>query len=380
MSTKHTRYHRNMQARAAAIAIVASWATWLAACGPQRSAVPPSEATAETAGPGETATPTPAPTPQTSALGDLEKYDRELAAMDREFAAIPADIHDRDWVKKKLAHMNRLDQFWRTKWAPDAFADPARAALMDEYRVRLLAVDRRNVRDLKELLTAYTWFSPRVFGHETENDAWTIVQHADHDVAFQERVLADLESLVAAGDATKSNYAYLHDRVSHARNRPQRYGTQGDCEGHVWKPFALEDPDKLDEYRAAMGLGPMDAYQKSVSLAWLSEFGKIVELLNEAKAASEKKDYAGCVTLATRVTGMTTVEPVVAAALMQAAMCSAASGDRDKAFEYLTKAVESDLHTLNGFTIDKFLTVEVFRALHSDPRWDELVAKLRSRL
>ena len=57
---------------------------------------------------------------------------------------------------------------------------------------------------------------------------------------------------IAAEDGTvNSNYGYLFDRIAVAENRPQRYGTQGECRSPGrWEPNTLEYPDRVDALRA----------------------------------------------------------------------------------------------------------------------------------
>ena len=42
---------------------------------------------------------------------------------------------------------------------------------------------------------------------------------------------------------------------------PQRYGTQGRCTDGEWGPDELEDPDRVDEWRADVGLDPLAEYK-----------------------------------------------------------------------------------------------------------------------
>lgn len=89
-----------------------------------------------------------------------------------------------------------------------------------------------------------------------------LVQHADHDTAFQTNVLTMLTSLVGRKETSPTNYAYLYDRVAVNSNRPQRYGTQGRCTGSgIWEARPTEDPGHLDERRAAVGLEPQAEYR-----------------------------------------------------------------------------------------------------------------------
>jgi hypothetical protein len=91
------------------------------------------------------------------------------------------------------------------------------------------------------------------------------VQHSDHDPAFQRECLELLGEAVDAGEADASNLAYLTDRVLRAEGRPQRYGTQfGPGPDGGFEPQPLEDPDRVDERRASVGLGPLEEYARTI--------------------------------------------------------------------------------------------------------------------
>ncbi len=84
---------------------------------------------------------------------------------------------------------------------------------------------------------------------------------ADRDRPFQRHVLTLLEPLVAAGETSRSNYAYLYDRIAVGENRPQRYGSQGRCVAQgVWAPNDLEDPDRVQALRDENDLGSLAEY------------------------------------------------------------------------------------------------------------------------
>ena len=138
-----------------------------------------------------------------------------------------------------------------------------------QFSSRLRAVDEENTNDLKELLQIYTWFKISEFGKTADSNAWLITQHADHDVFFQKSVLAKLSHLWPLNETNPSNYAYLFDRVAAswhdpAKRIPQRYGTQGFCMGKgLWRPLPIEQPEKVDERRAMVGLPPLREYIES---------------------------------------------------------------------------------------------------------------------
>jgi hypothetical protein len=123
-------------------------------------------------------------------------------------------------------------------------------------------IDHDNTAWLKEQLARIGWFDSRQYGWTADITAWLMVQHADDEVDFQERVLATLKRLVREGGTNLSNYAYLYDRVAVNRRRPQAYGTQGRCVGDEWQPRTIERPEELDSRRAQIGLEPEDEYRK----------------------------------------------------------------------------------------------------------------------
>lgn len=178
----------------------------------------------------------------------------------------PPNRHDKTWVIEKLQHMVDVDQLVRkalenpkvASWPPEA-----RRHFQEKLIARMKEVDRANTAELRELLKIYRWFTVSEFGKEGDGLAWLLVQHADHDVAFQQEVLAVLTELHEKGETRPSSYAYLWDRVAANTGRKQRYGTQGRCTGPgVWEPFEVEDPANLEKLRASVGLQPMHAYRE----------------------------------------------------------------------------------------------------------------------
>jgi hypothetical protein len=123
------------------------------------------------------------------------------------------------------------------------------------------AMLRRNSDWLKAVLARIGWFDISRYDAEASQAAWLIVQHSDHDRAWQERVLADLGPRVARGDMQRNYYAYLVDRVAVGAGRPQTYGTQGRCQGPGnLQLFEVIDREGLDRRRAEMGLESIADY------------------------------------------------------------------------------------------------------------------------
>ncbi len=193
---------------------------------------------------------------------DLQSYDESVSKMERELAPGPADPGNKEWVRKKLALMTRVDQFMRNHVEmpfQHKYSKSEEEYFWSQFGPRWQKIDSSNTLALKELLKTYAWIKISEFGVEADDNAWLLVQHADLDVPFQKQVLSILEKLYPIGETNPRNYAYLYDRVARAENRPQRFGTQGQCvsPGH-WEPFTSEDPGTVEQRRKDMGLSTLD--------------------------------------------------------------------------------------------------------------------------
>jgi hypothetical protein len=201
---------------------------------------------------------------------DLAEYDAAIETMKAAFSSTPEDAASKDWIAKKLQHMVDIDQHMR-KAAMSIpherqYTEAEQKYFWSQFMNRFLDLDRQNTADLKSLLKTHSWFTISKFGKKCDNNAWLLVQHADHDPDFQKEILTKLEKLYLTGETRPQNYAYLFDRVAlsssdPSKRQPQRYGTQGHCVAPgKWEPFPIEDEANVDTRRAEVGLPPLAAY------------------------------------------------------------------------------------------------------------------------
>jgi hypothetical protein len=131
-----------------------------------------------------------------------------------------------------------------------------------EQLERLEATIRDNTEWLRSVIQEWGWPERSLVGEHGADAAWLLAQHSDHDVAFQRECLDLLEAAVASGDASRSNLAYLSDRVLLKERGKQVYGTQFTNGPDGPEPQPIEDPESVEERRAAAGLISLAEYQR----------------------------------------------------------------------------------------------------------------------
>lgn len=120
---------------------------------------------------------------------------------------------------------------------------------------------RAHTDTLKRLFEQYGFVDARRFGKEASRHFWLLVQHADHDPAFQKEVLFTMGKAVARGLADPGQYAYLSDRVQVNAGEKQQYGTQLEYREDFWiVPKPTRDSITLNQRRLAIGLPAIEAY------------------------------------------------------------------------------------------------------------------------
>ncbi|MDI3407925.1 DUF6624 domain-containing protein [Streptomyces cavernicola] len=114
---------------------------------------------------------------------------------------------------------------------------------------------------LAEVMAEYGWPTAESVGEEAARGAWLIAQHADRQLDVQRWALRLMEQAVSAGAAGPRELAFLRDRTLVNEGRKQVYGTQiaGVREGAP-VPWPCEEPERMDELRAASGIEPFAEY------------------------------------------------------------------------------------------------------------------------
>jgi hypothetical protein len=131
----------------------------------------------------------------------------------------------------------------------------------EALKKQLADLSAKNTPYIKAVVQKHGWPGKKLVGSRGEKAAFLLVSQAEKDLALQQAVLPLLEKAVQEGDATPRFVAYLTDRVRIAEKRPQLYGTQfrKDDNGEQ-VPYPIEDPARVDERRAQLGMAPLEVY------------------------------------------------------------------------------------------------------------------------
>src|SRR5690606_31196760 len=102
---------------------------------------------------------------------DLAKFDQVIEAKKSEFAKIPANPNDKEWVKAKIHHMVDIDQYLRTTvvhhpWN-QMYNEAETLCSWEEINPRWQRIDSNNTKALRDLMKIYGWFKLSEFGKET---------------------------------------------------------------------------------------------------------------------------------------------------------------------------------------------------------------------
>lgn len=134
----------------------------------------------------------------------------------------------------------------------------ASGELFGGYNERMAAVHRKNAASLERIIDECGWPGESLVGNDGAEAAWLVLQHAIGSPGFQRKCLPILKKAVENGEAPAVQVACLEDRISVLEGRPQRYGTQFDWDGTgMLGPYPIKDPERVDEHRASVGLGPL---------------------------------------------------------------------------------------------------------------------------
>ncbi len=128
-------------------------------------------------------------------------------------------------------------------------------------------IDRKNTKELIRIIEKYGWPTISLVGEKASNGAWLIAQHADQEIKFQKRALILLKKNLK--DITKSNIAYLTDRILINQKKPQLFGTQfTKSKNNLFIPLPIIKAKMVNERRRYYGMPTIESNVKRINREW----------------------------------------------------------------------------------------------------------------
>jgi len=177
------------------------------------------------------------------------QFDRELAPLkdDPKFSKLVEKVRKMETRHKELSKPELFAEL-------DAiYADDQKYRKRKGREAEQAKLDSLNLIRIEALIDKYGWLGSNLLNGR--NYCWVVIQHQPLEV--QKKYIRLMAKAVKRGEEVPAYLAYLQDKISVAEGKKQKYGTQVDKEKQ--ELFPLKDREKVDLYRAEMGLGPIKA-------------------------------------------------------------------------------------------------------------------------
>lgn len=129
------------------------------------------------------------------------------------------------------------------------------------------AVDRANQQTVVSIIKKCGFPDGSAIGKEAVEAAFFVIQHAD--LGLQEQYFPKFQESADKGYLDKGALALMEDRILMREGKKQKYGTQlTKKDDGAWEVHPIEDPEHVNERRAAVGLGPIEDYLAKFGVKW----------------------------------------------------------------------------------------------------------------
>lgn len=180
-------------------------------------------------------------------------------------------------LQSRIYKMYELDQTYRVQLRKFHNNELDTAIYnLSEIEAKIQEADSLNYYELKQIIDYYGFPGFDLVGEDYSNSFWNIVQHQDHNLAFQLLVLDKMKIECDRNNASKLYYAYLIDRVKVNAGEYQIYGTQMklNSDSTSYEPKPVIDPENLDSRRKEVGLIPIGEYIETMNSRYFGTLKK----------------------------------------------------------------------------------------------------------
>jgi len=201
-----------------------------------------------------------------NSLHGNKQFEKILGNMQAQTEKLEAN-YDKPLRDTLLAIVDR-DQKWRQQLRDIEQKYGRDSKEMQELWKTINYHDSINLLKVTAILDEKGWVGPDKIGGQANQALFLVIQHSN--LATQQKYLPMMREAVKNKNASGSSLALLEDRVALGEGRKQVYGSQigRNKESGKYYVLPLEDPDHVDERRAAVGLGPLADYVMRWEIKW----------------------------------------------------------------------------------------------------------------
>ena len=166
-------------------------------------------------------------------------------------------------IDSLLCDIGRRDQAVRADWAKVATGSVTQEEAIG-YALKMEEIDSANLTAVSHILDTYGW--PSGLSDAANKAIFLVIDHSN--LKTMNKYIGLFREAVEKGYMSMNDLVTMEDRMLMNAGKPQKYGTQayslvedGKTVIYIWP---VEDPDKLDALRKAVGLMPIQSYLEIV--------------------------------------------------------------------------------------------------------------------
>lgn len=166
-------------------------------------------------------------------------------------------------VDSLLCAVGRRDQAVRADWAKIVNGNVTQEEAI-EYALKMEETDSTNLVVVSHILDSYGWLDG--LSKEADKAISLVIDHSDLETMNKYQSL--FHEAAEKGHISVNDLVTMEDRMLMNAGKPQIYGTQayalerqGESIIYIWP---VEEPEKLNERRAEVGLSPIEVYLEAV--------------------------------------------------------------------------------------------------------------------
>lgn len=285
-------------------------------------------------------------------------------------------------LRKQINQMSLKDQ--RLRYQRIQINNPEETELIDK-KIRENDIDQ--LKNARKIIQEYGWPTISDIGKDGQNNLWLVIQHADHDVLFQQRSLSEMRKIKDKNEVNFENYAFLYDRVQCNLNYKQLYGTQviwtQNGKASDFRPILKEN--QVDKRRGELGLLPLKVYALTYGFTYnnvsvkkakrndLEDLKYTGKLMDSAKVFYKKKDFEKVYDLYNRASmtmgGMNNEDNFEAAVLF----ADIATTNKEQKYKDISLDFLYLLYLRQFLNESILIKQEEFEILYKEQRWDDIL-------